>query len=120
VTTTVLIVDDNRAFRALARMVLEAGGIEVVGEAGDAASGLDAARRLHPQVVLLDVRLPDADGLSIAAQFGDDETRPAVVAISTQDPRSLERRIGQSAVRGFIPKAELSVPRLLAVVGAAP
>ena len=65
--TTVLIVDDHPGFRASARMLLEAEGFDVVGEAGDGRSGLDAAAELQPDVVLLDIQLPDMDGFAVAA-----------------------------------------------------
>ena len=65
--TTVLIVDDHPGFRASARMLLEAEGFDVVGEAGDGRSGLDAAAELRPDVVLLDIQLPDMDGFAVAA-----------------------------------------------------
>ena len=77
---TVLIVDDHSGFRATARELLECEGYEVVGEAADAATAIAEARRLQPDIVLLDVQLPDFDG----------------VRASHRDPRS-ER---QSSARG--------------------
>ena len=65
--TSVLIVDDHPGFRASARMLLEAEGYDVVGEAGDGQAGLEAAAELHPDVVLLDIQLPDMDGFEVAA-----------------------------------------------------
>jgi DNA-binding response OmpR family regulator len=65
---TVLIVDDHRAFRASARKLLELDGFEVV-EAEDAASGAALARELEPELVLLDVALPDASGFDVADQL---------------------------------------------------
>ena len=66
---TVLIVDDHADFRAFARTLLEAGGFEVVGEARDGASALSAARALRPELVLLDVQLPDIDGFAVCEQL---------------------------------------------------
>src|SRR4051794_41278291 len=66
---TLLIVDDHATFRATARALLEIDGWEVVGEAGDGTSGLEAAASLHPDVVLLDVRLPDMNGFSVAERL---------------------------------------------------
>ena len=67
----ILIVDDHPSFRATARAVLSADGFEVVGEAEDGASALEAIERLRPDLVLLDVQLPDTDGFSIALEVGD-------------------------------------------------
>jgi DNA-binding NarL/FixJ family response regulator len=66
VTTTVLIVDDHPSFRASARALLQAEGFEVVGEAEDGARALQAVEELRPDVVLLDVQLPDLDGFEVA------------------------------------------------------
>jgi DNA-binding NarL/FixJ family response regulator len=62
---TVLIVDDHAPFRALARALLQLEDFEVVGEAADALSALDAVRQLRPNVVLLDIQLPDLDGFEV-------------------------------------------------------
>ena len=72
---TVLIVDDHADFRAFARTLLEAGGFEVVGEAGDGASALVAARALKPGLVLLDIQLPDIDGFAVCEQLAGDGRR---------------------------------------------
>lgn len=101
---SVLVVDDQEGFRALARALLEADGFEVVGEAGDAASALDAERRLRPDVVLLDVRLPDRSGLEVAAALRGGD-RPAVVLVSTADYSYEVSRCGAQA---FLFKAALS------------
>ena len=66
---SVLIVDDHPSFRATARLLLESEGFEVVGEAADGAAGLRDARALEPDLVLLDVQLPDIDGFEVAAQL---------------------------------------------------
>ena len=73
--TTVLIVDDHSAFRSRARRMLEADGFEVVGEAADGASGVDAARRLEPDVVLLDLQLPDTTGFAVAEEISGEGRR---------------------------------------------
>jgi DNA-binding NarL/FixJ family response regulator len=85
----VLIVDDHARFRALARLLLVADGFDVVGEAGDGAQALVAARALHPDVVLLDVQLPDEDGFAVAGTLAARRPAPAVVLVSS---RSLQPR----------------------------
>src|SRR5262249_47718175 len=70
VALTVLIVDDHEGFRRVARELLEADGVEVVGEAADGESAITEAERLRPQLVLLDVQLPDIDGFEVAARLG--------------------------------------------------
>jgi CheY-like chemotaxis protein len=82
---TVLIVDDHPSFRASARMLLEAEGFEVVGEAPDGLSAVEAVHDLQPQVVLLDVQLPDIDGFEVAARITANGSAPAVVLTSSRD-----------------------------------
>jgi CheY-like chemotaxis protein len=109
---TVLIVDDHADFRAFARALLVAGGFEVVGEAADGAAALSEARALRPDLVLLDVQLPDIDGFAVCDQLAADEAAPTVVLTSSRDASSYRRRLGASGARGFIPKADLSAPAL--------
>jgi DNA-binding NarL/FixJ family response regulator len=106
--TTVLIVDDHPSFRATARMLLEAEGYTVVGEAPDGASALSAAIRLRPDLVVLDVNLPDIDGFDVAARLTSEEGAPAVVLVSSRDGRDFGPLISRSGARGFISKADLS------------
>ena len=114
---TVLIVDDHPTFRASARLLLEAEGYDVIGEAGDGASALRSARELAPQVVLLDVQLPDIDGFDVAARLLDGEDGPVVVLTSSRDGADFGPLVERSGARGFIPKAELSGERLRALTG---
>lgn len=106
---TVLIVDDHPSFRACARAILEAGGFTVVGEAEDGASALEAVDALAPEVVLLDIQLPDTSGLDIAAALATrNGSEPFVVLVSSRDACDYGSLIGESGARGFIAKAELS------------
>ena len=107
--TTVLIVDDHTAFRSRAKRMLEAEGFEVVGEAADGASGVDAAKRLAPDVVLLDLQLPDTTGFEVAEEI---TPGPAVVITSTRDDEGYDARARRSGARGFVSKAELSGPAI--------
>ena len=117
--TTVLIVDDHPSFRATARVLLESEGYEVVGEAPDGASALAAAARLRPQVVLLDVQLPDADGFDVARRLLEaaNGARPAIVLTSSRERADFGPLVDESGARGFVPKAELSGAALAALVG---
>jgi DNA-binding NarL/FixJ family response regulator len=112
----VLIVDDHPSFRASARALLEAEGFEVVGEASDGESAIAAAGALHPDVVLLDVQLPDLTGFEVAAQLTGNGSAPSVVLVSSRDGSDYGPLVEQSGARGFVPKAELSGARLAALL----
>jgi DNA-binding NarL/FixJ family response regulator len=114
---TVLIVDDHAPFRALARALLELEGFEVVGEAADARSALDAVARLRPSVVVLDVQLPDLDGFEVARRLAQAGDPPTIVLVSSRDSSAYRRRLADSPARGFIPKGDLSGAAVAALVG---
>jgi DNA-binding NarL/FixJ family response regulator len=105
---TVLIVDDHPTFRLTARALLEAEGFEVVGEAADGASAIEEARRLKPEVLLLDVQLPDMDGFAVAQELCGNGWSPAVVLTSSRDLSDFGSLVRTCGARGFVPKAELS------------
>lgn len=113
---TILIVDDHPGFRACAREFLEAEGFEVVGEAGDATSAIAAARELAPDVILLDIQLPDANGVEAAKQIDRRDGRPAIVLTSSRDVSYLAGVLSDSPACGFIPKSELSGAAVRALV----
>jgi DNA-binding NarL/FixJ family response regulator len=113
---TVLIVDDHGSFRATARRLLEAEGFDVIGEAEDGEGALEAVERLRPDVVLLDVQLPDMDGFDVAARLPENGHRPAVVLTSSRDSSEFRGLVEESGARGFVPKAELSGRRLAALL----
>jgi DNA-binding NarL/FixJ family response regulator len=108
VQRTVLIVDDHEGFRTCARRTLELDGWEVVGEAPDGASGIEAAGRLAPALVLLDIGLPDFNGFEVAARLRTNRTAAAIVFISTHDAADFGGLPRDSHALGFLPKAELS------------
>jgi CheY-like chemotaxis protein len=114
--TRILIVDDQLRFRATARRWLARGGFDVVGEAADGADALEAAARLRPDVVLLDVQLPDTDGFEIAARLALSGDPPTVVLTSSRAAADFGDLVARSEARGFIPKAELSGPALAALL----
>jgi len=110
-----IVVDDHAAFRASARRLLELTGYDVVAEAGDGASGLALVRDLEPELVLLDVALPDMSGFDVAdALAGSPST---VVLVSSRDPSDLGRRARESGAVGFIAKDQLSEDTLRRLVG---
>jgi DNA-binding NarL/FixJ family response regulator len=114
---SVLIVDDHPSFRASARRMLEAEGYEVVGEAEDGAAALSAVGQLHPDLVLLDVGLPDVDGFEVARRLlGVEGRTPQIVLTSSNDPTDLGEEIGTSGARGFIPKGELTCTAVAALL----
>jgi DNA-binding NarL/FixJ family response regulator len=103
---TILIVDDHPSFRRCARALLESDGFSVVGEAEDGEGALDAIGSLHPDVVLLDIQLPDMDGFAVLNQLG--AHAPPVVLVSSRDASDYNGLIRSSGARGFIAKADLS------------
>jgi two-component system response regulator EvgA len=113
----VLIVDDHPSFRAAARLLLEHEGFEVIGEATDGASGIEASALLRPDVVLLDVNLPDIDGFDVAARLCVGcAAGPKVVLTSSRDGGEFGTLVSRSGARGFIPKGELSGEALSALL----
>ncbi len=117
VKRTLLIVDDHAGFRSFARALLEAEGYDVVGEAEDGQSALLAAATLRPEVVLLDVVLPDIDGFLVCAALSEDADGPAIVMTSSRGVSSYRRRLARSSARGFIAKSDLSGPSLEELTG---
>ncbi|HEY6606449.1 MAG TPA: response regulator transcription factor [Gaiellaceae bacterium] len=112
---TILIVDDFAPFRDSARSLLEAEGFAVVGEAEDGAEALRLVEELRPEIVLLDVQLPDFDGFEVARRLRDFDPHPEVILISSrEDYRALVR---QSDARAFLRKDELSGETLAAALG---
>lgn len=116
VRTTVLIVDDHDDFRESASALLEAEGFAVVGQAATGDEAIAAVERLRPQIVLLDVQLPDLDGFAVAERLAAGPDPPSVVFISTREATAYGPRLDAAAARGFIPKRELSGPALAALV----
>jgi DNA-binding NarL/FixJ family response regulator len=111
-----LIVDDHPGFRTSAAQLLAAEGFEIVGEADTGVRALRCARELAPEVVLLDVGLPDFDGFEVAERLAQLEPPPAVVLTSSREHTDFASLIRGSSARGFIPKSELSGSRIEALL----
>jgi DNA-binding NarL/FixJ family response regulator len=114
VPQTVHNVDVHAGFRGAARALLEADGFQVVGESATGGEGLAAAERLRPDLVLLDIGLPDLDGIEVTRRlraWGG----PAVVLTSSRDASDYPPHFEHCGARGFIPKAELSGSAILAL-----
>ena len=117
---TVLVVDDHAGFRATARRMLERDGWTVIGEAADGASALTAASALRPDVVLLDIGLPDLDGFGVAERLADAQGGgPAIVLVSSRDRSAYGGRLAASPAIGFVAKDELDGPVLRSLLGGA-
>jgi DNA-binding NarL/FixJ family response regulator len=106
--TTVLIVDDHEAFRESVSALLEADGFAIVGEAADGADAIAETERLRPDVVLLDIQLPDQDGFAVAERLAARPQAPAIVFISSRDATAYGPRLEAATARGFIAKRDLS------------
>jgi DNA-binding NarL/FixJ family response regulator len=116
VAVAIIIVDDNARFRARAKLRLEADGYVVVAEAGDGASALEAAELHRPEVVLLDIGLPDMSGLTVAERLTSEAGGPAVVLTSTHDAADFGDQIARCGARGFVPKAAFSTEKITALL----
>lgn len=112
----VLIVDDHPSCRASARTLLEFEGYEVVGEAENGDTAVNAALEFHPDLVVLDVQLPDIDGFHVADQLRRLDDPPAVVLTSSRDGADYGPCINLSGAAGFVPKAELCGAAIMALL----
>jgi DNA-binding NarL/FixJ family response regulator len=104
----VLIVDDQALFRGMARRLLEARGYLVAGEADSAAAAMDAAERLAPDAVLLDVCLGRANGFDVARALTQACPGVAVLLVSCDDYRHCATLLQECGARGFVLKSELA------------
>ena len=88
--------------------MLEAEGFEVVAEAGSGAEALQAADAWKPELILLDVHLPDIQGFDVADRLTSNGSAPAIVLTSSHDASDFGPLVERSGARGFIPKSDLS------------
>jgi DNA-binding NarL/FixJ family response regulator len=104
---SVLIVDDDRAFRKLAARLLGTASLEVAGQADSAAAAMSAARALEPDAALVDVGLPDRDGISLASELAALPWGPRVLLTSVDADAASRDDVRRSGAAGFVHKAQL-------------
>lgn len=114
---SVLIADDHAIFRSRARVLVESAGYDVVGEAHDGADTIAKVKSLDPDIVLLDIQLPDQDGFAIAAELARESRPPRVVLISSREAEDYGSRLAAATVSGFVHKPDLSRTSLERLVG---
>jgi DNA-binding NarL/FixJ family response regulator len=114
----VLLVDDHDGFRTSARILLEAEGFIVVAEADDGTSAVAAAAATSPDLVLLDIQLPDMDGFEVVRRLTAAGIGAHVVLIASRDEEAYADRLARSPADGFVSKADLSRVAIDAIVGA--
>lgn len=116
---SVLVVDDDAAFRGLARRMLATSGLIVVGEAGSVAEGTAAAAKLKPDAALVDVMLPDGDGVALARELASLPWSPRVMLTSSSADAAGPAEIGSDGAVAFVPKQELPTAPVKRLFGAA-
>lgn len=101
----VALVDDQALFRAGIRMLVDSQpDLEVVGEASDGREGIALVRATHPDVVLMDIRMPVLDGLSATAELLADSAPPRIVMLTTFDLDEAAARAIRQGASGFLLK----------------
>jgi two-component system invasion response regulator UvrY len=122
--TAVLIVDDQAPFRlAAAAVVAATPGFRVAAEAGSGEEAVLLARRLHPDLVLMDVQLPGVDGWEATRLLRLLPVPPVVVVLSGRDVEDAEELVARSGALCYLPKASLgprSLTRAWAAAGSGP
>jgi CheY-like chemotaxis protein len=111
---TALVVDDHAGFRAIARSVLEAAGLEVVGEAADGAEAIAFCQSSEPDLVLLDVQLPDIDGFEVRERLLRTVDPPAILLTSVRAASAYASRLNGIERIPYVSKDELSVAAVTA------
>ena len=115
-----LIIDDNTDFRTVARQLLERHGFVVVAEADTGVKGIEQAKAHRPDLVLLDVQLPDVDGFEVAERLSRLDMPVDVILTSSLDGTDFGALVAHSSALGFVPKAELSASAIKALLEPVP
>ena len=113
----IVIVDDDPSFLGGLRVLLESEGFDVVGEALNGLDGVAAANRLDPDIVLVDVNLPDIDGFEVVERLAEGEGGPPVVLTSIHSAGDFGTLVEKSRARAFITKADLTGEALAGFLG---
>lgn len=118
VGSSLVVVDDNRPFADIARVLLERQGRRVLGIAGTSAEAVELVAELRPDVVLVDLMLGDESGLDLARVLAGEGNSgaPAVVLISSYPLADVAELIAASPAAGFLPKSELSSDAICQIV----
>ena len=106
-TPSVLVIDDDDAFRALTARMLRSWGYADVDEAESFADGLAQTMQLRPEAVLVDVGLPDGDGLVLAGRIAAQSWRPRVVIVSSDAEAADDAAVRRAGAVAFVPKEDL-------------
>jgi two-component system, chemotaxis family, chemotaxis protein CheY len=116
--TTVVVVDDHAGFRTMAAMLLAADGFQVVGQAATGVEGLAMIAALVPDVVLLDVQLPDIDGFAVLVSMRRAGLATRVVLCSVRTAADFGARLEGCGADGFLAKSALTAGALRSLLGA--
>jgi DNA-binding NarL/FixJ family response regulator len=117
VSRSVLVVDDDPQFRALAARLLAASGLTVIGEADSASGASSAARRLEPSAILVDAELSDGDGIKLARELGALPWRPRIVLTYIDPDIATAENVGRAGATGFVNKVDLASAPLAQLLG---
>jgi response regulator NasT len=99
----IVIADDESLIRLDLREMLVHLGYDVIGEAGDGRSAMDLARKLRPDLVIMDIKMPDLDGISAAEGLTEDRIAPVVLLTAYSD-QALVDRAKEAGVVGYVVK----------------
>jgi two-component system nitrate/nitrite response regulator NarL len=113
VPPTVLVVDDDADFRNVARRLLTRRGLLVVADVASGEAAIEAVRRHRPDGVLLDVNLPDRDGLSVTRALVGRSDAPSIVLTSMDALRDPDTALAACGARAFVAKERLAEADLL-------
>jgi DNA-binding NarL/FixJ family response regulator len=113
---TVLAVDDQAVFRKIAKEVIDATpGFEAVGEVSSGDEALELVASEAPELVLIDVRMPEMDGVETAQRIRRSDRAPVIVLVSAEDDEDLAERLESAGAAAFVRKQELCPDRLRAL-----